>query len=169
MISNTTVTADRKLFANFTIPYRKEMTVLYVKQEQLERCQNNSFLQLVDDGFRFGLARGNIYGKEILELQSKPKYDNKVVYLRTNRDGLSALRSNEIDGYFDDPAVYAYDSKKEISVSVIKPCKIAIYAENVSLMFSKKTIPTGIVERFNRAITAVQQTEYYKSTWDWEH
>ena len=169
MISNTTINADRKQFANFTIPYRTEMMVLYVKAERLQECKSNSFKKLISRGFRFGAAGGNIYGPEMSELQRNQSNSDRIVYLASNREAFFALLDNRVDGYFDDPTVHAYDKRTNQAMGNVKACKIVKYAEDVSLMFSKLTVDKNIIARFNRAIESVKSSEYYKNTWQWTY
>lgn len=166
MVSNTTITAERKKFALFTIPYRKEMIVLYVSKEKLALCKQNSFSQLIQKGFRFGVPRGNLYGEEINQIQKQPRFARKIVYLESNRKGLSALLQGKIDGYFNDPAVHAYYLKREHLKGEVKPCKVTVYAEDVSLMFSKSTVTPDIILRFNKAMIEIQKSEYYRTHWN---
>lgn len=38
---------------------------------------------------------------------------------------------------------------------------------DVSLMFSRKSVSHKIVERFNRALVKIKQSEEYQSNWEW--
>ncbi len=167
MMADTTVTAERKLFARFSDTYRQEILLLYVKKDDVERCKDKSLNELLTNQFKFGLTQGNLYGDEMGAIQQNPNYEANLIYLKENRDAISALLNNQIDGYFEDPTVLAYDLKRRQLRGQIKTCKIEIYAGEVSLMFSKKTVKQSIVNQINEAISIVKQSAKYKHNWDW--
>jgi polar amino acid transport system substrate-binding protein len=167
MMADTTVTQQRQNFAYFSAPYRHEILLLYVKKEQVAHCKNRALSEIMNKQFRLGLTQGNLYGVEVEAIQQGKSYNNSIVYLKENRDALTYLLNDEIDGFFEDPIVLAYELKKRNLVGQIKSCRIEIYAGDVSLMFSRKTVKQEIVKRFDRALEKVKQSEDYKINWEW--
>ena len=167
MMGDITVTKERGIFAHFSKTYRHEIQILYVKKNNLMLCKGKSLLKIMSEGFRLGLAEKNMYGKDVESIRHNKRFIKNVVYLNQNTEGLGALTKGTIDGYFEDPAVFSYLKEKEHLGQQIKSCCIEVYAGEVSLMFSKKSIDETILKRFNQAITKVMQTDAYKKRWEW--
>lgn len=167
MMADTTVTLQRQSYAYFSAPYRHEISLLYVNKNRVASCKNRSLSDIMDGQFRLGLTRGNLYGKEVEAIQKSETYKNTILYLKENKDALSALINGKIDGFFEDPIVLAYELKKRNLLGQVKSCRIEVYAADVSLMFSRKTVRHEVVERFNQALMKVKQTTDYKINWEW--
>jgi len=167
MMADTTITQERQEFAHFSAPYRSEIMILYVKREKLASCKNLSMMELLDEGFKLGLTQGNLYGKEVIKLQNNDRYLDNIVYLEENKESLNAILNNQIDGYFEDPAVHAYESKRNGLGGLIVSCKIEVYAGKVSLMFSKKTVDLKTVEKINLALSIIKKSDHYINNWEW--
>jgi polar amino acid transport system substrate-binding protein len=167
LMADTTITSQRQRFAYFSDAYRHEILLLYVKKERVTSCKDKSLDDLLSNQFRIGLTQGNYYGEKVKAIQYNLKHSNNIVYMVENKDGMTALLNAEIDGFFEDPIVLAYELKRRNLLGQIKSCRIEIYAGEVSLMFSRKTVSREIVERFNKALEIVKQSAKYKSNWEW--
>lgn len=164
---DATVTLERKQFAHFSVPYRNEVLALYVREKFLKLCNQRSIDYLIKNGFRLGLNEENIYGKMIEKIQNHPQLKKALVYQPRNSLLFELLKNNQIDGIVEDPAVMAYVSRKDRTIGSLKSCKLTVKSSPVSLMFSKKTVPLKIVERFNNALAKIKQTDEYRATWVW--
>lgn len=167
MMADSTITATRQNFAYFSAPYRSEIMILYVRSEKLETCQDLSLTELLDKGFKLGLTQGNLYGEEVGKLQQDIRYQDNIIYLKENRESVTAILNNRIDGYFEDPAVQAYELKRNGLGGQVVSCRIEIYAGKVSFMFSKKSVDLKTVERINRALLEIKKSEHYINNWEW--
>lgn len=167
LMADTTITERRQSFAFFSDPYRHEISILYVKKDRLNSCKDKSLEQLLSSHFILGLTQGNLYGNDVKTIQNNPELSKNILYLKENKDAMAALIDGKIDGYFEDPIVLAYELKKRNLLGEIKSCRIELYAEDVSLMFSRKTVNFKIVERFNSALVKIRRTAQYKSKWEW--
>ncbi|MCW8999015.1 MAG: transporter substrate-binding domain-containing protein, partial [Kangiellaceae bacterium] len=104
-IMDTSITDYRKEFGLFTIPYRFEAMVLYVKPQFIQYCKKGNINDVLGSGIKIGVNRGNIYGEEVSKVQNDAKFRNNFIDSATN-DGLFELfKSGEIDGFFEDPTV----------------------------------------------------------------
>lgn len=167
MMPDITVTDERRPYAYFSETYRHEIQILYVKDNNLKYCKSPTIETILSNNFRLGLAKKNYYGKKVEEIKRNPKYKNNIIFLKQNNQGLSAIMSGKIDGYFEDPAVMAYLSESNKLAKQIKSCHVENYAGEVSLMFSKKSTDALMVERINQAIKKVKLTKQYKKRWEW--
>lgn len=164
---NASVTEARKGYAYFSVPYRKEVFVLYAKKHFIKQCRSQSIQQLIGSGFKLGLQKGSIYGSQITELQSNPVIDKKFIYVDQMTQSIKFINANNLDGIIADPAIISYYMIKDDAKGELQSCKTTVSASPVSLMFSKKSVSQSIVERFNQAILDVQKTNQYRNNWFW--
>ena len=164
---DSTITEQRKLFAYFSEPYRNEVLVLYVRPKFLQQCQSQSLKSLVAKGLRLGLTSGNLYGKVITDLQEDAQLNTKLIYQEKNSQNLEKLKTDELDAVLEDPAVMAYQLRRQKLIGSMKSCKVTVQSEPVSIMFSKKTVPIEVLKRFNAALIKIKQTEHYLANWSW--
>ena len=164
---DTTITSKRQEYALFSEPYRQEVLVLYIKPKHLDQCKGKEFSDIVKSGLRIGLNRGNIYGQSVSAVQNNPELNKKLIYSDTNIGLFEQLKSNELDGFFEDPTVLSYNLRKNGLAGALQSCKTTVYSGTVSFMFSKKTVSKNLVSRFNRALRKIKQTESYLMNWAW--
>ena len=167
MTPDITITEQRKTFAYFSAPYRQEILALYLRSDLHERCETSTIKEMLNDGLRIGLTRGNIYGEEISRLQKIPEFNKKFTYNNKNNLHLELVEKGLLDGFFEDPTVMAYNLKLIEKTGWLKACQVTVSSGSVSLMFSKKSVPLDIVQRFDRALEKIKLTDYYRSIWGW--
>jgi len=165
-VADASVTNERKEFAYFSDAYRNEAMVLYVRQQYVNYCDNKSLEQVFKLPFRIGVTKGVYYGDEINRIQNlEPKIDS-IVYVANRVELIKFVEQSIIDGYFEDPAVFAFETRTENRDFKLAKCKLAKFAP-VSLMFSKKTISKEFMPIINQAIDRIKQTDKYQREWGW--
>jgi len=164
---NATQSKHRNSFAYFSIPYRSEFLLLYSTKEYLAKCHNMTLEELIRDGFRLGVQRRLVYGPELKKIQNNPELDKKLLYVNDNVQHVSLIKKEHLDGIIDDPVVVSYRSTVNITGQMLSSCPIEISSSPVSLIFSKKSVSSVQVNRFNRAITKVRSTPEYIKKWSW--
>ena len=165
MVLNATITDSRREFANFSIPYRTEILVLYATAPFIDRCQKDSLAVLINDGFKLGLQKESVYGASVDNILKHPKLRKKIHYMDNISENYDLVMKNEIDGIIDEPITAAYHIRKNHLEKKLMSCQVTVYSNPISLMFSKKSVSPEIIERINAAITKVKQTDYYKNAW----
>ncbi len=166
MMGDATVTAERQVFSIFSETYRHEIQILYIRDNFPINCKDKSLSQILSGDFRLGVSKVNLYGDNVKTILADSKFKKNIVYLDQNNQGLQAIMDRKIDGYFEDPAVIAYLLATKHWSSKIKSCVVENYAGDVSLMFSKKSVKQGIVNRINKALSKIKQTIEYKKNWE---
>ena len=165
---NATITEDRKEFANFSVPYRNEILVLYATAPFINRCQKDSLAVLINDGLRLGLQKESVYGKSVDNILKQQGLSQKIHYLDKISDNYKLVMNNEIDGVIDEPIPAAYHIRKNHLEKKLESCQVPVYSNPVSFMFSKKSVSPEVIERINQAIIKIKQTDNYKKTWRWQ-
>jgi len=160
-----TITKARQEFGNFSIPYRKEMLVLYVKPEYYQQCREQDLASLIKQGFRLSVTKGVNYGSKIVNIQKDPALDQRLYYQDDGKVELDLFRQNMLDGILEDPIVMAYMKRNDMQLAQAKSCQVTVYEGLVSIMFSKKTVPVEVVKRFDDAIEQLKQAPDYEQLW----
>lgn len=165
---NATPSEERRTIAFFSIPYRNEFLLLYSTKNYLAKCHRMTLEELIRDGFRLGIQYQLYYGEELRLIQQSPELNRLLHYVESNVQHVDLVESKDLDGIIDDPVVVSYRSTINPERSgILKSCPIQISTSPVSMMFSKKSVTPEMVERFNRAIRAVQATPDYQKRWKW--
>lgn len=167
LLMNATPSAERKEYAHFSVAYRKEFLLLYSTDEYLDRCQELTLSELLNDGFILGLQKKLVYGEELSKLQKDPGLNRNIRYIDNNVQHLRLVIDNALDGIVDDPVVVAYRSTVNVTGDALSSCPIVVSSSPISLMFSKKTVPLEIVSRIDQAIVKIKKSEKYKENWVW--
>lgn len=168
MALNSTVTQDRRKFANFSAPYRNEILVLYATAPFIDRCGQDSLAVLINDGFRLGLQKESVYGKSVDNIINQQNLRKKIHYMDNISDNYELVMKGEIDGVIDEPITAAYHIRKNHLEKKLQSCQVTVYSNPISIMYSKKSVTPEIIKRIDQAIKQIKQTDYYKNTWRWQ-
>lgn len=167
MIISATKTKNRDEFAYFSVPYRNEMLVLYSTAKYAESCNKKSLVEMIGSGFRLGLQTGSVYGELAIEIQSNAELNKKIKYFKHIIPSQEFMQENNLDGVFGDPFSISFQAKLNDNFKHLHWCRKTMSTSPVSLMFSKKTVSKATVDKFNKAIETVKETDLYISNWIW--
>jgi polar amino acid transport system substrate-binding protein len=162
-----TYTDERAKYSYFSIPYRFEENSLFVlhdSNKQLDFHSNSElFAQIRLQNFNLGVTSGFAYAVPEVNLFIKDEANRDIIHLYENDvEALKALISGEIDGFLADRMVGAAVVLDNKAGSLVK--EIPIQGKTpVHLMFSKKTMSTGLVDKFNREIKSFAGSYEYKN------
>lgn len=160
-----TITEQRKKIGLFSIPYRKELLVLYVKPKYYQQCREQDLTMLIDQGFRLSLTKGVNYGELITNIQNTPRLNQLLHYHDDSKIELDLFREDKIDGILEDPIVMAYMKRNDRQLTLVKSCQITVYEGLVSIMFSKQSVTNEIVEKFDNVLNQLKQNADYEKIW----
>ncbi len=166
-IADATATTQRKEFALFSVPFRRDSFTVYVRTKERTKYQPYSLEQLKLMGFKLALTEGYLYGGQIELWKNDKKYNQYLSYAVTTEENMKRLSNNEIDGFVEDPLVVSYKMRsgdKELS-SHVSPLSFRTFGLEASFMFSKKTVSKDLVKQFNQALLKVQSNPVYQSIW----
>ncbi|MDQ7049672.1 MAG: transporter substrate-binding domain-containing protein [Enterobacterales bacterium] len=166
MLGGASETENRKSFAYFSAPYRQESFVLYVRTKQLDKYNDHTLIQLLDNQFRVGVTEDYIYGDQVSDIQDQEKYKNLIVTVPITEVNYYNLIQNNIDGFLEDPFVAGYTIKRKGLSRQIQATNIEVNSGTVSIMFSKASIQPEKVEAFNKALEAIKASGDYQKILD---
>jgi polar amino acid transport system substrate-binding protein len=164
-MADATITPERKKYGIFSDSYRKETYTLYVQKEEYSNYLDKNLKQLFEQKFKLGVTNGFIYSDELEKMKQSKKYQDNFVYANSNFKNYALLNANTIDGFIEDSLVAGYTLRKNLLQDKIIALPGELYRRDISYMFSKATVSPELVERFNRVLAKVKNTETYKHIW----
>lgn len=161
-----TYTDERAKFTHFSVPYRFEENSLFFKKKggkHLEFDDIPEFLAQVRlMNYRLGVTNGFIYADSRINDFIQDEINSDIIFKVSNdAESLAALLKGEIDGFLADRVVGAalvIGNKVENKISEER---LGIKT-SIHFMFSKKTVPIELVDRFNDAIKTFVMSADYK-------
>ncbi len=167
LIGNATITPARNQYAHFSIPYRPETFALYILVRKSEQFKQKNLRQLFKQGFVLAITRANYYGPNLDKLINNPEFSQNFKIYERSSESYKALIKGEVDGFFDDPLIFAYSARIMGVDQLMQRHKVIVNKADVSLMFSKKTVKKETIEQINRAIRLVRESDDYRRYWQW--
>lgn len=167
MAAGATFTKERAEYVYFSVPYRFEENSLFVSSDtdNLNFKNVSEFLaQIRLQNFKLGVTDGFIYADPQINLfiQDKANYDIIKTY-NNDVEAMQALLKGDIEGFLADRVVGAAVVLNAKANTKIREVQLNIKTP-IHLMFSKKTVPLEIVDKFNSKIRGFEDTPEYKDT-----
>jgi polar amino acid transport system substrate-binding protein len=164
--SGATYTDARAEYVYFSVPYRYEENSLFMmnsNDKELSFDSISEFLvQVRLQNFILGITKGFIYADPQINLFIKDETNNDIIIAYDNDvDALQAMIRGEIDGFMSDRVVGAAAILNEKVNSLVKEVQLNIKTP-IHLMFSKKSVPIELVDKFNNEIKEFSVSEEYK-------
>ena len=164
--AGATYTANRAEYVYFSIPYRFEENSLFTltdSNKTLEFKSISGFLAQVRlQNYILGVTEGFIYADPQINLFISDQTTQDIVKKYTNDvEALNALMKGEIDGFISDRVVGAAAILNNKTNSAVKEVQLNIKTP-IHLMFSKKSVPIELVDKFNNEIKEFSVSEEYK-------
>ena len=164
--AGATYTKEREEYVYFSIPYRFEENSLFVlhdSDKNLDFESISEFLaQIRLQNFILGVTRGFIYADPQINLFITDNTNKDIVREYDNDvDALNALINGEIDGFLADRVVGAAAILNHNATAMVR--EIQLYVKTpIHLIFSKKTVPIDLVDKFNQEIKQFFGNDEYK-------
>lgn len=169
--AGATYTDERAKVYYFSVPYREEENSLFVPRSQEDRLHFSNldeFLtELTPQQFRVGVIDGYIYASpKINDWLKDPKNQHLIHRAHDDHENIENLLQGKIDGFLADRIVGATLIWREHAGDKIAERRLGVKTP-IHLIFSKKTTPYALVEKFNEAITKLKGSEEYVKIVSW--
>ena len=163
-----TYTEERAKFANFSVPYRFEENSLFTQKKGGKRLEFDDVPEFLAQirlvNYRLGVTNGFIYADSRINDFIQDDINSDIIFkVSSDADSLASLLKGEIDGFLSDRIVGAdlvISNKAEHKVSEEH---LGIKTP-IHFMFSKKTVPIELVDKFNESIKTYVMSSDYKET-----
>ena len=165
--AGATYTANRAEYVYFSVPYRFEENSLFMLRDSnksLEFQSISEFLaQIRLQNYILGVTEGFIYADPQINLFINDQTTQDIVKKYPNDiEALNALMKGEIDGFISDRVVGAAAILNNKTNGAVKEVQLNIKTP-IHLMFSKKTVPLELVDKFNQEIKKFSASDEFKN------
>ena len=144
VLGGATEIDERKVYAEFSEPYRSESFTLFIATN--DTYDGNSLSGFLSRANKVGVISDYFYGKEVYDLMNHPQYSQLFVDEKSGEQSFFNILYSRIDGVLSDPVEGRFIIKRKGLGDKIRESKVSIPSDSVSFMFSKKSV-TG--ERLN--------------------
>ncbi|MFB2927620.1 substrate-binding periplasmic protein [Aeromonas hydrophila] len=155
-------TAERDLYARFTLPYRNEETVLLIRRQDKGRWQEITQLSdlLSRPDFTIGLLRDFDYGTDFRTFMQSPQMQQRLLVRLKTEPLIKLLLAGRIQGVVMDPMGLQQLNLAGIPLDQLTPL-LDIQQTPVHLMLSRRTTTLQQLQRLDEAIRALLQSPEY--------
>ncbi|MCP1268330.1 substrate-binding periplasmic protein [Aeromonas hydrophila] len=155
-------TAERDLYARFTLPYRNEETVLLIRRQDKGRWQEITQLSdlLSRPDFTIGLLRDFDYGTDFRTFMQSPQMQQRLLVRLKMEPLLKLLLAGRIQGVVMDPMGLQEMNLAGIPLDQLTTL-LDIQQTPVHLMLSRRTTTPQQLQRLDEAIQALLQSPEY--------
>lgn len=155
-------TAERDLYARFTLPYRNEETVLLIRRQDKGRWQEITQLSdlLSRPDFTIGLLRDFDYGTDFRTFMQSPQMQQRLLVRLKMEPLIKLLLAGRIQGVVMDPMGLQQLNLAGIPLDQLTPL-LDIQQTPVHLMLSRRTTTPQQLQRLDEAIRALLQSPVY--------
>ncbi|AUZ75078.1 MULTISPECIES: substrate-binding periplasmic protein [Aeromonas] len=155
-------TAERDLYARFTLPYRNEETVLLIRRQDKGRWQEITRLSdlLSRPDFTIGLLRDFDYGTDFRTFMQSPQMQQRLLVRLKMEPLIKLLLAGRIQGVVMDPMGLQQLNLAGIPLDQLTTL-LDIQQTPVHLMLSRRTTTLQQLQRLDEAIRALLQSPEY--------
>ncbi|MBW3832058.1 substrate-binding periplasmic protein [Aeromonas hydrophila] len=155
-------TAERDLYARFTLPYRNEETVLLIRRQDKGRWQEITQLSdlLSRPDFTIGLLRDFDYGTDFRTFMQSPQMQQRLLVRLKMEPLIKLLLAGRIQGVVMDPMGLQQLNLAGIPLDQLTTL-LDIQQTPVHLMLSRRTTTPQQLQRLDEAIQALLQSPEY--------
>ncbi|WP_323975957.1 substrate-binding periplasmic protein [Aeromonas hydrophila] len=155
-------TAERDLYARFTLPYRNEETVLLIRRQDKGRWQEITQLSdlLTRPDFTIGLLRDFDYGTDFRTFMQSPLMQQRLLVRLKMEPLIKLLLAGRIQGVVMDPMGLQQLNLAGLPLDQLTTL-LDIQQTPVHLMLSRRTTTPQQLQRLDEAIRALLQSPEY--------
>ncbi len=156
---------EREEYAYYSIPYRFEKDMLYVRKDEQKKFKFNSAEELVkilESGtYKLGVIDGYFYGSTLMKYINDPRYADRIIKVKDDRDNFTNLFEHKIDAFPIDHLVGATLGWRHGWQKQVVEMPNPVFEDSIHVLFSKKTTNPELVERFNQTLLQMQKSGEY--------
>ena len=156
---------EREEYAYYSIPYRSEKDMLYVRKGEQKKFNFKTAEELVkilESGtYKLGVIDGYFYGSTLMQYINDPQYADRIIKVKDDRDNFTNLLENKIDTFPIDHLVGATLGWRHGWQKQVVEMPNPVFEDSIHVLFSKKTTSPELVDRFNQTLLQMQHSGEY--------
>lgn len=156
---------EREAYAYYSIPYRSEKDMLYVRKSEQKTFNFKTSAELVNilksGTHKLGVIDGYFYGESLMQYINDPQNADRIIKVKDDRANFTNLLEHKIDAFLIDQLVgstlgWRHGWQKQV-VEMPNP----VFEGSIHVLFSKKTTSPELVDRFNQTLLQMQNSGEY--------
>jgi polar amino acid transport system substrate-binding protein len=169
--SGATYTDERAAYAYFSKPYRTEENSLFIRRGEgkafMVKNVHDFLVLLNEKKLQLGVIDGYVFADPLINswLQD-PANQSLIQKVPDDTRNIDLLMEKKIDVFIADRIAGATQIWRGHFGNEIDEVQLGIKTD-IHFMFSKKTVPYSVVEKFNTAIDKIQHTNQYENIVSW--
>jgi polar amino acid transport system substrate-binding protein len=156
---------EREAYAYYSIPYRSEKDMLYVRKEDQQKFAFDTVAELVktleSGSYRLGVIDGYFYGVPLMQYINDPRNAARIIKVKNDRENFSNLLEHKIDAFPIDHLVGATLGWRHGWQKKVVEMPNPVFEDSIHVLFSKQTTNPQLVERFNQTLLQMQSSGEY--------
>jgi polar amino acid transport system substrate-binding protein len=156
---------EREEYAYYSIPYRSEKDMLYVRKGEQKNFKFKTPEELIkileSSTKKLGVIDGYFYGAPLMQYINDPRYADRIVKVKDDRANFTNLLENKIDAFPIDHLVGATLGWRHGWKKQIAEMPNPVFEDSIHVLFSKKTTSPELVDRFNQTLLQMQNNGEY--------
>lgn len=101
----------------FSLPYRQEKAVLFIKKEKLNQVQGKTFEDILNEDLVIGIVEGEFYGDNFEQKINKSKAF-KTFTSRSTKNNMNMLKQGRLDGFIANESE-VFENEDVVSTDVV--------------------------------------------------
>jgi len=147
-LAGATYNLDRDSYAQFSSPYRSESIRIFWLKNKYQHLTNATLSDLVKAGLTGVSNRGSYLGSHYLDIM---KHTTSIHLVSTIKQRMKMLEHGRVDFAIEDEmAGLKYLSQHYLENIELHP--FVVFQNDVSFMFSRKTVPERVIDKINLII-----------------
>lgn len=152
MLPGASFSVERAVYAQFSVPYRRETFALYVRSGQVDAYPLASLADVGPQRFHLALNADALYGAEVSALLTVPEFRAQVTLIK-GVEQPSLVSIGRVDGYLlDTGTASSYNGSVTRAEQLERHPAVTIDNGPVHFMFSRLTVPDSLVGLVNERI-----------------
>lgn len=156
-------TPQREQFAHFSVPVNRSPNVLFISQSAAQKYRLNKLADIAATDFRLGAQIDVFYGEDYATQMNNPEFSKRIDTITSRRSAWKMMELGRIDGLIADE-VSALTELQQLGLSdLVKKTGVITSTEPATIAFSKRTIRSDFVVRFNAGFAEALADGSYKT------
>jgi len=149
---------ERRSYALFSQPYRKEIVKLFVSKGNAEAIHLTTLSGLTNSKYVIGVESGYYYGDDYQKLIKTLEFRQHIIIATDLEENVSLLLAGHIDGFLVDPATIKAFANKYQMRGEFEQHGLNIYQADIHFMFSKVSVKPVMVKAIDQAISDLKHS-----------
>ena len=156
---------EREAYAYYSIPYRSEKDMLYVRKDERKKFRFKTaedLVKILETGtYKLGVIDGYFYGGPLMQYINDPRYADRIIKVKDDRANFTNLLEHKIDAFPIDHLVGATLGWRHGWQKKVVEMPNPVFEDSIHVLFSKKTTSPELVDRFNQTLLQMQNSGEY--------